>query len=181
MSINLPEGLTDIGQQAFSWCASLSKLSLPDGLKVIGSLAFSNTGITEIELPASLESFGGSGAYNDEFKYYDNGAFYDCNLVSVVSHIANPYEIGRSAFSEAVYQNAKLSVPVGTLSLYQTTPAWNRFANIVETDDESAVKSIASDAVSSTYYNLSGVKTSGQRGLNIVRCGNGTVKKVIMK
>jgi hypothetical protein len=39
-SINLPEGLTTIGEKAFYWCSSLESISLPESLTAIGESAF---------------------------------------------------------------------------------------------------------------------------------------------
>ena len=73
-------------------------------------------------------------------------------------------------------------VPKGTLDAYKATYAWRLFKNIIEYGDENAIESIASDSSNpSVLYNLNGMKTNGQRGLNIVRYDDGKVKKVIIK
>ena len=53
-NINLPEGLTTIGSNAFTWCSALSALELPQTLTTIGSNAFGNIGITTLVLPDSV-------------------------------------------------------------------------------------------------------------------------------
>ncbi len=57
----LPNGLTSIGAWAFECCNSLTKINLPEGLRVIGDGAFSECGsLVEIHLPESLTSIGGA-------------------------------------------------------------------------------------------------------------------------
>ena len=45
-------------------------------------------------------------------------------------------------FTDAVYQNATLYVPMRSLELYRTTPGWSNFQNIVgiDTGDEPAMR-----------------------------------------
>ena len=60
-----------------------------------------------------------------------NYAFYYCSgLKDVISEIKTPFEISENVFS--VYSTAKLTVPSGTKSAYQSTAGWNKFTNIVE-------------------------------------------------
>jgi len=96
--------------------------------------------------------------------------------------INEPYTISIDVFSNSSAFNNTLYVPKGTINLYKSTPCWNNFANIVESNDESAVESVVTELVMPlNYYNLNGSKTNGHRGLNIVHYSDGTVKKVIIK
>ena len=53
-SVTLSDNLTEIGVRAFENCVSLEGIIFPSSLKNIGTGAFYNTGLKEIELPASL-------------------------------------------------------------------------------------------------------------------------------
>ena len=58
-SITLPDGLASIGDFAFSGCYSLTSVTLPDGLTSIGDLAFFYcSSLTSATLPDSLTSIG---------------------------------------------------------------------------------------------------------------------------
>ena len=60
-----------------------------------------------------------------------NYAFSSCRgLKDIVSEIKTPFEISENVFS--VYSTAKLTVPIGTKSAYQSTAGWNKFMTIVE-------------------------------------------------
>ena len=49
-------GLTFIGSSAFSGCTNLESVGIPEGVTGIGQWAFSNTKITSIKLPGSLKT-----------------------------------------------------------------------------------------------------------------------------
>ena len=58
-SVTLPDGLASIGDFAFSGCYSLTSVTLPDGLTSIGDLAFFYcSSLTSVTLPDSLTSIG---------------------------------------------------------------------------------------------------------------------------
>ena len=104
--------------------------------------------------------------------------------------IEEPFEISEYVFavdnSETYkhdFTSATLYVPAGTKSKYESTPAWNKFANIVE-GIENAVKSVETDAKAeeTERYNVSGQRISSpQKGLNIVKMSDGTTRKVMCK
>jgi hypothetical protein len=63
VSIELPAGLTSIGEYAFCGCSSLTSIELPAGLTSLGDAAFDGcSSLTSIELPAGLTSLG-EGAF----------------------------------------------------------------------------------------------------------------------
>lgn len=55
----IPNGVTVIKANAFNYCTSLSDIDIPEGVTTIETGAFSNTGITHVELPASIEIVAG--------------------------------------------------------------------------------------------------------------------------
>ena len=85
--ISLPDGLTSIGESAFSGCSGLSSTSLPDGLTSIGNYAFKGcSGLSSISLPEGLTSIGES-------------AFSGCSGLSSISLPEGLTSIGESVFS----------------------------------------------------------------------------------
>ena len=74
-----------------------------------------------------------------------------------------------------------LHVPAGSLQAYRSAWVWKEFENIIEDAESSAVQSLSYEQQPATRYTLSGIKTNGHRGLNIVRYSDGTVKKVIVR
>ena len=152
---------------------------IPNSVTTIGEKAFHEcSGLTSITIPNSVTSIG-------------YGAFFDCSgLTSVISLIEEPFEIEEYVFYADNYEtepygftSATLYVPAGTKEKYESTPAWNKFKNIVE-GIENAVKSIETDAKAeeTERYNVSGQRISSpQKGLNIVKMSDGTTRKVMCK
>ena len=52
--VNLPDGLTTIGNYAFYHCSSLKEITLPDTLIDIGFSAFSESGLEQVTIPSSV-------------------------------------------------------------------------------------------------------------------------------
>lgn len=70
----IPNGITAIGESAFSWCTELKTISIPEGVKTIGSDAFYNCeSLTSIHIPSTVTSIGGTsnGVYG-AFEYCGN-------------------------------------------------------------------------------------------------------------
>lgn len=57
-SVVLPQGLRSIGFAAFAGCESLTTVSIPATVDSIASYAFSGTGLTQVELPATVTRLG---------------------------------------------------------------------------------------------------------------------------
>ena len=175
--ITIPNSVTSIGNGAFSFCTSLTSVTIGNSVTSIGRGAFSYCSVlTEITIPNSVTSI-------------DEGAFAYCPvLTSVISLIEEPFEISENVFENWVedhyeFTTATLYVPAGTKSKYESTLAWNKFANIVE-GIENAVKSVETDAKAeeTVRYNVGGQRISSpQKGLNIVKMSDGTTRKVMCK
>ncbi|MBP3762213.1 MAG: leucine-rich repeat domain-containing protein [Ruminococcus sp.] len=55
----IPDGVTSIGDEAFSYCESLKSVTIPDSVTSIGDLAFLHcTNLTSVTIPDSVTSIG---------------------------------------------------------------------------------------------------------------------------
>jgi hypothetical protein len=73
-NISIPDSVTSIDQNAFSYCTSLTNITIPDSVTSIGSSAFSFCiSLTNITIPNSVTSIG-------------NSAFYNCTGLSSVTY-----------------------------------------------------------------------------------------------
>lgn len=131
--IALPHSLKLIGEEAFYSCPSIKTMIVPEGVEKIGRYAFAKMDHLEIlELPASLTFM--------EIRVFED----DANLVSVVSHITEPFFIYDDVFGlNGVWDNetsnfvytpspATLYVPAGTKAKYEAIHGWTMFAKIEE-------------------------------------------------
>jgi hypothetical protein len=85
----LPEGLTEIGESAFSSCTWMKQINLPDSLEKIGDSAFADCAyLTAAALPDSLTSIGGL-------------AFSHCAALTSVTIPAGVTSIGEGVFFDA--------------------------------------------------------------------------------
>ena len=67
VSITIPNSVTEIGENAFGWCTSLSSITIPESVTKIGEDTFSGcTSLKNIRLPANNKSYA-----------FENGALYD--------------------------------------------------------------------------------------------------------
>ncbi len=86
-SITLPEGVTSIADRAFEGCSSLASITLPEGLTSIGSYAFLGcSSLENIMLPEGLIQI-------------DNAGFKNCTKLTTITIPRNVEYIGDSAFS----------------------------------------------------------------------------------
>lgn len=84
----VPEGVTAIGELAFSRRRSLVKVALPDGLKTIGGDAFSDCdALEEVIIPASVTDIE---AY----------AFAECDRLRTVTFLGAVRHVSTTAFSD---------------------------------------------------------------------------------
>ena len=179
-SITIPNSVITIGDGAFNSCEGLTSVTIPNSVTSIGKDAFYDcTGLTSVTIGNSVSSIG-----NDAFAYCTG-------LTSVISLIEEPFELNENTFYDDwdwvedhyEFTTATLYVPAGTKSKYESTPAWNKFKNIVE-GIENAVESVEADvtAEETERYNVSGQRISTpQKGLNIVKMSDSTTRKIMCK
>ena len=85
-------------------------------------------------------------------------------------------------FTPLIYAQATLFVPQGTKEKYQNAAGWKEFATILEVG-ETAIGGITTNApTESARFSLDGRRlTSPQKGINIIRQSDGTVRKEIVR
>lgn len=84
--IVIADGVTAVGNNAFTACQSVTSISLPNSLTRIGNYAFASNGIKSISIPGSVKAIG---------EY----AFSSCVLLTSVTLLNGVEIIGDGAFS----------------------------------------------------------------------------------
>ena len=167
-SITIPNSVISIGSGAFSGCSSLASVIIPNSVTSIKDKTFSNcSSLESFTIPSSITSLG-------------NSAFFGCSsLKRLVSMAATPPICGERVFVNINKRECTLYVPEESINTYKTTPQWNAFYNI-----ETGIKAVSTSASATEVecYTIDGTRiTSPQKGINIIRMSDGTVKKVIVK
>ena len=86
-SINISNGITNIGDYAFAYCSSLTSVTIPNSVTTIGISAFYNcSGLTSITIPNSVTSIG-------------KNAFCVCTGLTSIEIPNSVTTIGQSAFA----------------------------------------------------------------------------------
>lgn len=90
-SVVLPNSITKIGKYAFGYLGSLKSVVLGDKVETIENYAFWSTGLTEINLPASLKTIETAAFKSCDFESIDLpkqveciGSFADCENLKTV-------------------------------------------------------------------------------------------------
>lgn len=108
-SVKIPNSVTSIGSLAFAELATLTKMEIPNSVKSIGDIAFGGTGISSIEIPCTVESFGEDVfmschslervKFNQGVKEIGYYMFENCDKLKVVEIPSSVTRIGDFAFS----------------------------------------------------------------------------------
>ena len=86
-SISLPNGITSIGNEAFSTCTSLTSISLPNSVTILGNKAFAYcSSLTSISLPSSITSI-------------EDATFFRCRSLKSITIPNSVTNIGAQAFA----------------------------------------------------------------------------------
>ena len=107
--VTIPEGVTSIGNNAFSGYASLTRITIPEGVTSIGNGAFSGcTNLTSITIPEGITSIGNSAFYRcanltsitipEGVTSIGDYAFYGCESLTSITMPTSVVSIGDAAF-----------------------------------------------------------------------------------
>lgn len=80
-SFNVPNTTKIIGTRAFYTCSGAMSITLPDGLTTIGESAFSNCGLNTFTIPATVTTIGTNAFYADTLICYSKTAPVTVNMV----------------------------------------------------------------------------------------------------
>ena len=171
-SLNLPAGITEIGEWTFRNCSGLTSLNLPAGITEIDHATFIGcTGLTSLNLPAGIT------------KIYSS-AFSGCNgLASIYMYSEKVPKMGKDVFKDCDAKKCTVYVPKGTYDDYWLSDFGYYFENIVEFDATGIDKTTTStDVEEVSRYSVNGQRLVGPtKGLNIVKYSDGSVKKVAVE
>ncbi len=134
-SIQIGNSVTSIGEGAFYYCSSLTSVEIPNSVTSIGECAFCNgEKLTIVVLGNSLTSI-------------EKDAFKGCDNIKKIESKATkaPTIENEDQFSENVYANADLFVPIGYEDNYKYAYAWSEFHNIKGKDFSVKATSISLD------------------------------------
>ena len=95
----VPEGVTEIGEDAFLGCSNLTQVNIPEGVTVIGRGAFHNCGLTQINIPKSTTEIG-------------EAAFFECRDLTQINIPEGVTEIADMAFCWC-YDLTQVNIPKG--------------------------------------------------------------------
>lgn len=113
VNISLPSQLITIGENAFRDCKQLPAVELPDGLTAIHNNAFRGTSLTQLTLPASIQTLG-------------EKIVEKCKMQSITCLAVTP-----PALKKISEKKTPLYVPASSVEVYKQAKPWKDFKNIL--------------------------------------------------
>ena len=141
-TIVIPNSVTSIGTNAFSFCSGLKTVTIPNSVTSIGTNAFSFChGLKTVTIPNSVTDIGDEAFYyctglktvtiGNSVKSIGDKAFYHCSsLEHVTSKAVTPPQIWAMTFDD---YGMPFYVPAGCKPKYAEAEYWNNFTDIRET------------------------------------------------
>lgn len=146
-TVAIPNSVKKLGAYAFANCSVLSQVRIGSSVEVIDASTFQNCkGVLEVGIPNSVRRVG-FGAFDgcsglakvtisESVTEIERWAFHGCNnLTEIMVKNSNPPVAYPTTFGEeqsALFQTAKLIVPVGAGEKYKSLPVWSKFKNVEE-------------------------------------------------
>ena len=133
----VPEGVEEIGKDAFSSNKQLTKITLPSTLKTIGEGAFSNTGLKEIVFPATMKTIPYGILDNTQVEKIvlsegveeiGDYAFANNKLLKSVVLPSTLKKIGRGAFKDSNLESVIL--PSGLEEIAEEAFSYNKLSAV---------------------------------------------------
>ncbi len=207
--IFIPDSVKEIGEGAFRECPALENIEVDESNEDFcsrDSVLYSKDMKELLRMPAG-RSFEGGFTVPSSVTTIERYAFYLCVNITKITIELNVTVIGKlafggctalkeidsvnpeppvcepDAFDEVDKDSVTLYVPEGSKQKYAAADVWKDFPNIAE-DPLLGVSAASTydDGQVESRYTLDGKQVSApQKGVNIIRYANGTVRKVLVK
>ena len=188
LTVELPDGITGIGERVFSGCSGLQKVKLPRGLQSVGIKAFNGCrALLEIKLPESV-NYIGEGAFRrcsslTEVVIPDNvtaldahstysGVFQDCTNLKTIILSSNTEVLGQDTF-DACSSLESIYIPKEVNSIYSNAtgggirPAFNACSGlkeiVVDPRNQRYYSSVNCEEYNGIFYTWVGGERDGEK------------------
>ncbi len=147
-TVNLSDGITSIGDYAFSGCIGLTSITIPEGVTSIGENAFYNcAGLTGIVVDNNNSAYDSREGCNAIIHTATNTLIQGCNNTTIPSSVTS---IGDNAFSGCSGLTS-ITIPEGVTSIGNN--AFNGCSGLTSITIPEGVTTIRI----STFYNCTGL------------------------
>lgn len=127
-SIDIPSGITSIGNYALANCTGLTSIDIPSGITTIGNYAFYYcSGLTDVDIADSVTSIGNNAFYNCTHLTSANlgngvttigtNAFANCYILSGITIPNSVTTIGSGAFNGCSDSLTSIDFPSGVTTI----------------------------------------------------------------
>ena len=131
-----PDGVKSLGWDSFKGLAHVTKVDIPEGVTDLGDYTFYPCrALEELTIPSTISSDG-----IHDLTFYDcTGLKVIRCYIKSPSPLSSKYTgpFGSNGDDvDVTYKQAALYVPYGTKALYESTDGWNKFQNIIEMEPD---------------------------------------------
>jgi hypothetical protein len=175
--VEIPQGVTEIGNFAFALCKSITKLTIPSSVVSIGSQSFNSAGsiygIDEVIIPDSVTSIGSNAFIWSGVKKFvisknvnkiEANVFEGCSKCEVYDftrHESVPTLANINAFNR-MNEKAKIYVPASLYNEWIVATNWAEYADYIvgvraAGDPSEGLEMILSD--DGSHYQVAGMGT----------------------